>query len=75
MPMILYTFLEQYDLSGKTIVPFNTHGGSGFSNTISTIRALEPGADVADGLSISRNSIQDAEQQIVDWVNSILNEI
>ena len=71
MPMILYTFLEQYDLSGKTIVPFNTHGGSGFSNTISTIRAFEPGADVADGLSISRNSIQDAEQQIVDWVNSL----
>lgn len=38
MPMILYTFLDTYDFSGKTIVPFNTHGGSGFSDTIATIQ-------------------------------------
>lgn len=71
MPMILYTFLEQYDLSGKTIVPFNTHGGSGFSGTIGTIRELEPDAQVLDGLSISRNDIQDAQQEIVDWVSGL----
>lgn len=71
MPMILYTFLEQYDFSGKTVIPFNTHGGSGFSNTISTIRSMEPSADVLDGLSISRNRIQDAEQEIIDWVNGL----
>lgn len=71
MPMILYTFLEQYDLSGKTIVPFNTHGGSGFSGTVGTIQELEPNATVLDGLSISRNSIQDARQEIIDWVNSL----
>ena len=70
MPMILYTFLESYDLSGKTVIPFNTHGGSGFSSTISSIRTLQPNADVLDGLSISRNHIQDAEQEIIDWVNS-----
>lgn len=69
--MILYTFLEQYDLSGKTIIPFNTHGGSGFSGTIGTIRELEPGATVLDGLSISRNDIQDARQEITDWVNGL----
>ena len=71
MPMILYTFLEQYDLSGKTVIPFNTHGGSGFSDTINTIRKLQPNAEVLDGLSISRNHIQDAEDEIVDWVNSL----
>lgn len=71
MPMILYTFLESYDLSGKTVIPFNTHGGSGFSSTISTIRSLQPNSDVLDGLSISRNRIQDAEQEIVDWVNGL----
>ena len=69
--MILYSFLEQYDLSGKTVIPFNTHGGSGFSNTIGTIRSMEPGADVLDGLSISRNHIQDAEEEIVEWVNGL----
>lgn len=71
MPMILYSFFDEYDFSGKTIIPFNTHGGSGFSGTISTIKELEPNAEVLDGKSISRNDIQDAEQEIVDWVKSL----
>lgn len=71
MPMILYTFLESYDFSGKTVIPFNTHGGSGFSSTISSIRSLQPNSSVLEGLSISRNHIQDAEQEIVDWVNGL----
>ena len=49
MPMILYSFFDEYDFSGKTIIPFNTHGGSGFSDTISTIKELEPNAEVLDG--------------------------
>ena len=71
MPMILYSFLEQYDFSGKTIIPFNTHGGSGFSGTVGTIRSLEPQAEVLNGLSISRNSIQNARQEIIDWLDSM----
>lgn len=71
MPMILYSFFDEYDFSGKTIIPFNTHGGSGFSSTISTIKELEPNAEVLDGKSISRNDIQDAEQEIIDWVKSL----
>lgn len=71
MPMILYSFFDEYDFSGKTIIPFNTHGGSGFSDTISTIKELEPNAEVLDGKSISRNDIGDAEQEIADWVNSL----
>ena len=71
MPMILYSFFDEYDFSGKTIIPFNTHGGSGFSGTISTIKKLEPNAKVLDGKSISRNDIQDAEQEIINWVKSL----
>ena len=71
MPYILYTFFETYDFSGKTIVPFNTHGGSGFSGTQETIAKLEPGATMLEGKSISRNSIEGAEQEIVDWLQSI----
>lgn len=71
MPMILYTFFDTYDLAGKTVVPFNTHGGSGFSGTVSTIRRLEPDATVLNGLSVSRNKIQDAEQEIIDWVRQL----
>ena len=71
MPYILYTFFETYDFSGKTIVPFNTHGGSGFSGTQETIAQLEPNATMLEGKSISRNRIEDAAQEIVDWLDSI----
>lgn len=68
MPQPLYTFLEEYDFSGKTIIPFNSHGGSGFSNTIEEIKKLKPNATVKDdGLSISRNDVADSEQEITDW--------
>lgn len=72
MPRIIYSFLDQYDLSDKTIIPFVTSGGSGFSNTISTIADLEPDANVVtDGLSISRTVVQDAEPDIIQWVEGL----
>lgn len=72
LPMPLYTFLEEYDFSGKTIIPFTTHGGSGFSQTISTIEELQPNAEVVqDGLSISRNSVPQAQSDVADWVNGL----
>lgn len=72
MPMILYTFFDEYDFSGKTVIPFNTHGGSGFSSTISTIAELEPNANVnRDGFTVSRNNVQDAEEDIVSWVEGL----
>lgn len=72
LPMPLYTFLEEYDFSGKTIIPFTTHGGSGFSRTIQTISELQPNATIiSDGLSISRNSVPDAESDVVNWVNGL----
>lgn len=68
LPMPLYTFLEEYDFSGKTIIPFTTHGGSGFSRTIQTIAELQPGAEViSEGLSVSRNNVSDAESEVIDW--------
>ena len=72
MPMILYTFFDTYDFSGKTIIPFNTHGGSGFSNTINTIADLEPDATIyEDGFTVSRNNVQDAEPDILTWLNEL----
>lgn len=72
MPQPLYTFLEEYDFSGKTIIPFNSHGGSGFSNTIEEIKKLQSNATVRDdGLSISRNDVADSEQEITDWAKGL----
>lgn len=73
LPMPLYTFLETYDFSDKTIIPFVTHGGNGFSRTISTISDLQPNATVlTDGLSISRNSVPNAAQDAMDWAVEVL---
>lgn len=69
MPMIMYSFLDQYDLTGKTVVPFVTSGASGFSDSINTIKKMEPDANVmTDGLSILRNTVQDSESDIVEWL-------
>lgn len=72
MPMILYTFLEQYDFSGKTIIPFCTHGGSGFSRTIQTIQDKQPGATVIrDGYALSRSRMERAESGVTEWLKEI----
>ncbi len=69
MPRILYSFFKEYDFKGKTIIPFVTSGGSGFSDTISTIAELEPDATVVeDGYSVTRDVVQDAENEIVSWL-------
>lgn len=68
MPMAIYSFLDEYDFSGKTIVPFVTSGGSGFSNAISEIENAEPGATVLEGLSIGGGSAASAQDDVADWL-------
>lgn len=68
MPQALYTFLEEYDFSGKTIIPFTAHGGSGFAGTVGTIERLQSEAIVRDdGLSISRNDVADSAEEVRQW--------
>lgn len=71
MPMAVYTFLDEVDLSGKTVIPFVTSGGSGFSNTISTIQQMEPQATVQEGLSIGASSATGAQQQVESWLREL----
>lgn len=72
MPMIVYTFLESYDLSGKTVIPFCTHGGSGFSRTIQTIAAKQPGANVMqDGYALSRSRMEEASAGVTEWLEEL----
>lgn len=72
LPMPVYSFLEEYDFGAKTIIPFVTHGGSGFSNTRNAIADLQPGAFVSDdALSLSRNSVADSEEEIRQWAESL----
>lgn len=72
LPQPLYTFLEEYDFSSKTIIPFVTHGGSGFSNTQKNIAQLQPDAVVSDNtLSLSRNGVYDSREEVIAWAESL----
>ena len=71
MPMIIYTFFDTYDLSGKTIAPFNTSGGSGLSRTVGTIRELEPDATVTDGFTVLSDNVDNAMSDVEEWIDSL----
>lgn len=72
MPMAMYSFFEEYDFSGKTIIPFNVHNGSRFSDTISTIQTLEPDASVIeDGFTVSESSVAEAEGDVLTWLENL----
>ena len=71
MPMALYTFLDEYDLSGKTITPFTTSGGSGLSGTPSNIEDEEPNATVTEGLSVRDSSSKNSQSAVNEWLSKI----
>lgn len=71
-PMIIYTLFEQYDFSGKTIIPFNTHMGSRDGGTYDTIRKLAPKAKILSGLPVE---MSDAEQRPEKAVSRWLEQI
>ncbi|WP_278850076.1 flavodoxin [Thomasclavelia spiroformis] len=71
MPMAIYTFLDTYDLSGKTIAPFITHGGSGLSGTPENIQEEELNASVTEGLAIDGDEASDSSEDVVEWLNSL----
>ena len=68
MPMAVYTFLEHFDFTGKTIKPFCTHEGSGLGSSVRDIQKLCPGANVEAGLAIRGGSVKNAEKDIEEWV-------
>lgn len=64
-PMVLYTMFEQYNFSGKTIIPFNTHMGSSDGGTYKLIAALAPGATVLPGLPVEMSAAERGSAQAV----------
>lgn len=75
LPMAVYTFLEKYDFSGKTVIPFCTHEGSGLSGTKSSIERACPGAAVLDGIAVrgreAQNEQKAADANVSDWLEKI----
>ena len=65
-PTIINTFLESYDLTGKTIIPFATSGGSGMGKTNEKLETSCPGATLKGGKVFSMNATR---QELADWAN------
>ena len=70
-PMAIYTFLDEYDLSGKIIAPFVTSGGSGLSGTPNDIQNEEPNATVTEGLSIRDDNVENSQSEVNEWLSEI----
>lgn len=68
MPMAVFSFLEHYDFTGKTIKPFCTHEGSKMGRSESDIQRLCPTAKLTQGLAIPGSRVQDAESDIRLWL-------
>lgn len=68
MPMCMFTFLEHFDLSGKTVKPFCTHEGSGMGSSESDIKMLCPNAKVGKGLAIHGSRLNDAKALFERWI-------
>lgn len=75
LPTIVRVFLESYDFSGKTVIPFCTHAGSGLSGTQRTIESLCDGATVEDGLAVrgstAQNNYEETESTVKDWLDGL----
>lgn len=74
MPQILYTFLEKYDFTDKTVIPFNTHEGSGSANTYNTIKNKLTTADVnTDGLALQGSiaRTEEGKNRTITWLKEL----
>ena len=67
-PMVIYSFLESYDWTGKTLVPFCTSGGSGFGRSLDRLPDSAPGATILEGLYVSGSSAADSGEEVAEWI-------
>jgi len=70
MPMAVYTFLDSFDFTGKTILPLCTNEGSGMGSSEREIRKTCPGADVKAGLPVTGSRAADAESGLRRWLGA-----
>lgn len=71
MPMAVNTFLEEYDLEGKIIAPFCTHGGSGLGSSGKDLKKLCPDAEILEGLAVAGSRADQAGGETADWLEGL----
>ena len=74
-PMIMYTVFENNDFTGKTLIPFSTHEGSGLSGFDRKLSSACPDSTVLDGLAIRGNDCQNDQDNVRSTVNDWISEL
>ena len=73
--MIMYTVFESTPLSGKTLIPFSTHAGSGLSGFDRSLAAAYPGCAIAKGLAVAgadtQNNPDKVQTSVANWLNEL----
>ena len=69
IPMPIASFLEEYDFSGKTIIPFCSHGGGRFGQSLTAITKLVPDVVLGEGLAISYSGGSSLADDVAEWLN------
>lgn len=70
IPRVMFTFLERFDFSGKTIYPFCTHEGSGFGNSISELVEMCKGAYIKEGFSVVGSTKISYDEELKAWIEN-----
>ena len=70
-PQVMFTFFKQVDLSGKTIIPFTTHEGSGLGFCVDDVKEAYPGATVLDGFSIYGHDVRAGKERVEQWLKNL----
>lgn len=70
-PQVMFTFFSKCNLSGKTIIPFTTHEGSGLGNCVNDVKKAYPNATVKDGFSIYGHEVRSGKATIEKWLKGL----
>ena len=70
-PQVMFTFFKDHDLSGKTVIPFTTHEGSGLASTVQDVKKAWPKATVKDGFAIYGHEVRSGIAKVEKWLKGL----
>jgi flavodoxin len=75
MPQIVFTFLEEYNLNGKTIIPLCTHEGSSFGSSVNDLKKECPKSKILDGLAVRGSDVKKAQKEVNAWIDKTMKAV
>ena len=75
MPQIMLTFLDEHDLSGKTIIPFCTNEGSGFGRSVTDLKKRLPASKFLEGLAVRGSNVKNARKEVIAWIDKTMKTV